>query len=1514
MADQIKRLSVFIASPGDLPEGERDIVRKVCESLNRTPYLQNNSLFLEPCGYETHVYPGVLEEHPQTDLTRLAEDSDILVAIFHHKLGGAGQNSRSGTVEEIEAALARQRTTGTRPEVLVYFRTVHEELPSDDVIAVNEFKRHLHSRGDIRIRTEDYSDAIHFYGRLFEVLERLIMTQSISLGSPTKLTDIIRNVPQPLLDWPCTIEGQWMERPESVEILDEIHRLINDDPGSRSSTLLLGSPGTGKSALLAHLGKKLREEGVSVFSIKADMVPSRVGTQEEMATELQLPMEASDCLRRLRMDGPVVLIVDQLDAVSEIADRKSERLNLLLNLIKTANAMDCVHVIASCRIFEHRHDVRLATIDAKVITLQPPDWGEIGTILKNYGIDPSSLSQEMKELLEVPLHLKLFIEILPISDGRLDSLHTIQNLYEELWQQKVQYATNAGQRPDLIYQLAKWMSDEEDLWAPSSVADDFPEALQELEAETIIVHEGRKIGFRHQTFFDFVMARRFAGGAESLSQYVLQRQGGLFVRPVLLATLDYLRATSTNRYHRELTDLWRSPSLRKHLVVLLDGKLSSLLDPDEVEQNLILPLFEKPGIDSTRINRLLVSMAGSPGWFKLLQPVILPRYLSLSVREAWPYSTLLIRAWSFAHDHVLHLIETCLLPNPEKDNKMTLSIFAYIDNWDVLAVELVCRIVSRTWSYETSYLAENVSQVAPDLAPKIVRADMERRLEAALQADAEIPEPPPLVKDASEEERVSYWLFDRNKSVKKLFELDTEWYGLSNIAESAPASFLNEIWPWFINVLSRLVHEPNPFIISYQDDSILAPSLGEADDSSREHQPIDAICRAVMALAKEDQDVFLEFLNENRESPFLLVHRLLSRGLVNIAEARPDVVLDYLTADSRRLAIGDFEDKHKESRMLITKVVPCLNALDCKRLEDSILSWSYYAKDQDNSSAEDRQDRLKWSRRHRLRLLRAFPENSLSSEGRRLLQEEERAFPGSPDWDSRMSGVGAVVSPVSYEQMALAKDEHLIALFDELDDSSGWDHPSRRREFVGGVIQASREFGKLAENEPMRVISLMRSFQPGKQETVTGQAIQGLAKSVLGSEELFSLIHELNEAGFVSDSFRTNVADSLAIRARLDHGLPDAMLSILEGWLRDHPEPPSDRVQTNGDQDGSNSILWEHGRMIAFGGGRSQIIDTIAKGYLLRTPADIEQWAGTVARSLEFESHPDVWRIALFEMPPLFNGDKNTATTLFDQVFIRCPQVRDSWEGLYVIARVLRFVTDLGIVRNWLMGIRDSRWPLGKQAFGELLMLWRWYYEDDEWGREQLEQNLVDNSAIEVHRGLAFTASHLWRQWTGCQDMCTEVLLRLTSATDDTIQGAIAEVFRYGETLPLNPSMKNIIEEILPHDSVLIKAAEALIEGIEPHTTAQPDLVFRVCKRVLDVAAQQIGNVATSLFMLAEPLVRISMTLHRMEEPYRSQGLELFEQLLESDINEARQALDLLDRRPTVTGLPFRRPRRRRIT
>ncbi|MDI1264507.1 MAG: hypothetical protein PS018_14725, partial [bacterium] len=60
---------------------------------------------------------------------------------------------------------------------------------------------------------------------------------------------------QDLLDWPRTIEGLFMERPE----LDRIMARIQTEP--RGRTLLIGEAGSGKSALLSQLASRLQESG-----------------------------------------------------------------------------------------------------------------------------------------------------------------------------------------------------------------------------------------------------------------------------------------------------------------------------------------------------------------------------------------------------------------------------------------------------------------------------------------------------------------------------------------------------------------------------------------------------------------------------------------------------------------------------------------------------------------------------------------------------------------------------------------------------------------------------------------------------------------------------------------------------------------------------------------------------------------------------------------------------------------------------------------------------------------------------------------------------------------------------------------------------------------------------------------------------------------------------------------------------------------------------------------------------
>jgi hypothetical protein len=1304
-----------------------------------------------------------------------------------------------------------------------------------------------------------------------------------------------------LINWPKTLgNDRWIDRPELQTLIERI------EANESSTTLLLGTPGCGKSALLSTLGKQLQEKSYAVLAIKADKLPKTIKNSEDLKVYLGLPLSADDCLRFTTNNSKTILLIDQMDALSEIVDLNSERLNILLNLIQNISSYPAVHIISSSRWFEFKHDTRLNSIQAEQLELMPLPWEDVEAVLNESGIDVLHLTQEARQLLVVPLHLKLFIDILS-KIPTLDITFTLQGLLEAIWQQRVLIQNGIIGKTELIQIISRKMVDDEDYWIPRALADDYKDALMALERDEVLVPDeaGLRIGFRHKTYFDFARARYFTQGRERLTDYVLDRQDGLFIRPVLLSSLEYLRGADAANYHKELLAIWNHGCLRTHLRSLLTEYLGALDNPDSVEISCLMPVLQ----DDSKMNRALLSMAGSLGWFTTIKDGRLVDIMSRPPDVVQACIPLLIKALSFARSDVLKLLESYWLPDVRYD-RLILNVLQYQKEWDEQAVNIVCIVAKRTNDWSISHIGEVVSQSNPELAPKIVRADLDRKLLDATRKDAEQPIKPPPPADASNEEKQIYALTNEPfKNQKCLLETDLGWYEMSIIAETAPDAFLVHVWPWFIGVLDRIVGDPHPFVLEYRDDHCLGTKLDKP--YSREHQPVTALKDAIEKLADTDPEAFLDFVRENETSDYLAVHRLLCQGLLKLVSQHPKIILEYLTADSRRLVIGDFNDCHKESRKLISAVTPHLDRLDLNKLEGAVVTWNRYYRVEAAWTAEDRRHRLKWNREHRLRLLRAFPENCLSEATKKLRSEEERAFPMLRDWDSQIGGFGFVGSAMTENQMEKAEDEEIVNLFQELNDNTGWDHPRRMVDHVGGVIQASRELGSFAEKQPERAVTLLTNFKPDFQETPAGSVIEGLGKASYPSEKLFSVVQDLDSRGFSSNNFRTDVARTLEKRAEKDGGLPDAMLQLMENWLPTHSEPTTDYVQDDKESDDTESILWGYGGIFSYPGGRDLIFEAIAKGYLLRKPSDVSGWAKVIERALSYERHPDVWDIIFMHMPILFNGNRETAINLYDQVLTNYLRSRKVLFEVRSLARILRLVDDTCIVERWLTLIRDNVWRKGPQVFGELLMLYFCSKPGNSWAKEQVWEYLNNSGAIPVQRGIAYTAAANWhiRQ---CQDVCTDVLVSFANCEDATVAAAISKVFHFGERVPITNEMRMIIQAILKNDKIIMESAETLIGGIEYAISSEPDLVYQICSRFLDAGTDEVKNMASVYASLAEPIVSIALTLHRMPPPYREYGLNLFERLIESNIQEARYALDMLDRRPFNRNSPMMLPRRRR--
>jgi ribosomal protein L12E/L44/L45/RPP1/RPP2 len=117
------------------------------------------------------------------------------------------------------------------------------------------------------------------------------------------------------------------------------------------------------------------------------------------------------------------------------------------------------------------------------------------------------------------------------------------------------------------------------------------------------------------------------------------------------------------------------------------------------------------------------------------------------------------------------------------------------------------------------------------------------------------------------------------------------------------------------------------------------------------------------------------------------------------------------------------------------------------------------------------------------------------------------------------------------------------------------------------------------------------------------------------------------------------------------------------------------------------------------------------------------------------------------------------------------------------------------------------------------------------------------------------------------------------------------------EAFTLGSSIREIIEAVRGNPQLLLRAAPDLLDDLAPLTGVEPEIVSQVCKDIVQLGGEQIGDIRSSLARLAKDLTNVALTLHR-QLAYREEGLELFEDLISLNIREARLALDVLDRRP----------------
>lgn len=1279
-----------------------------------------------------------------------------------------------------------------------------------------------------------------------------------------------------LLEWQRTIRGLFIERSE-IELL--INR-IRTEP--RGRTLLVGEAGSGKSALLSELTARLHADGMTVFAIKADMIPPDVATADALSRALGLRGDLESELRMLAQAGPVVLVIDQMDAVSNVMDHSSQRMKLLLriaNSFRTDARFDDgppVHVVVSSRPFEAAHDGRFQSLGAEDIKLGLPSNEKVQTLLDDLGIDPKSVPQALQETLRRPFALRLFVEL--IDRGVDVSWVKAADLLTE-WLRSANLG-DAQRRPKVIAfleRLASAMTETETLWRPADAFDlEWGDAVALAEASGLILRQDGRLGFSHQSWLDDFQAKAFADGA-GIAAFAWDRQDGLFARATVLRALERQRRYDVTAYEAALDLLLGDARTRRHVRHLVVDVMANQDAPTSREIGWAQALLEG---DVPLARRAVGKLAPHwPGWRAGLKP-LLPKVLR-SNDLRWSGARLIQAEALLDAESAINLLRE-EWSSPDRDLDL-FQVASFAKLWNPWIQERVRGVLERHDIQDfaiAGYIDELLKTHQVDAAVELLAAYL-------------------AAKPIAERQRLRL-------------------YGLGKLVETAPLKVAEHLVPWFIGLVSDAKDSGG-----LRSEFPSSPTLPFDWDHNESEDSIYAALKTALALSAKAEPLAVAVLlktlgtTESEEAQSLVADTLAENAPAFASQAHA-----FLMADARRFSLGEahFQDETGcgypvsgwSTKQLISAIAPHLTSDQLTGLRQAIEAWDRYRPEAwDDWSAADKKMRLGWVQEARFALLERLPEELFTPRELRRIKEWKASQPvlrGS----GRMT-VHSVGAPMSKDQMAKATDDQLMGLLDDCPDGSEWgDRRWEKRRHIsrsGGAIQVGRELAEMAKDEPARAIRLVRErLSPERHQYAAGSVVNELAGlDVVDADELVAVIHELSSKGFDGESWRRDAAWAFQKIAQRKNGLTSDDLELLESWIVDDDEVARDRTIRRMNLDAANQERNRRGDEPKsacavifgnrFGGGVGILpqdnyayLAAMASGVLCREPAERDEWLRMMERHVDRADDPHIWEaLLLYHGPTLFWADRERTLKLFTRIWQRFPEALTVFAGgrLWAYRAMLPADVQTGMLARWIEQEGDK----GAQAAGEFAMAAKIVGGDGDPLRD-LATALLEGPISPQRLGCLFAAAAAWRHNAGdLRDQAHAILAAFASSAVEDEAEALSTSLDGSRTLLPDHATREMLGAALANDAIFSAALTSWFGDALQELLLHPgfeDIILAVAERAVD---KLIGREDGSRRgMIDSDFVSIAIALQRAHGSQRARAMDLYERLLDAEAYGASEA------------------------
>ncbi|PWG78054.1 ATP-binding protein [Pararcticibacter amylolyticus] len=414
------------------------------------------------------------------------------------------------------------------------------------------------------------------------------------------------------------IPNSHVQRSETSDLLQWLEQPAQKDDNGRELNicLLAGNAGIGKTVILKDLYDELKAGDVPVLALKADKLYATSITELQKKIGLPIPVFqfVEQCKQKYKQ---VVLLIDQIDALSQAMSADRSFLDVYKSLIDRYTHDPNVRIIISVRLFDLHYDPSLRVYkNIKTIQVAPLSESQVYGLLDKIGIKAVQVSTKLLQLLRVPNHLNIFARIAPGFSENL-GITNIQGLYNELWKQKVvskprTLRLQPKRVKQLLYKLVKQMYLSQRISLPEQPFEDYEAEISYLGSERILKREDMQIQFFHQSFYDFVFAKRFVEKGEDLIKYIKKQEQSIMIRSALKMILNYLREYDPQKYEKIMADLLEDQDILYHIKHMLVSMLAFLDHPSVEEKEIIAKILST----SVHLSSHFFEQARSEDWFE----------------------------------------------------------------------------------------------------------------------------------------------------------------------------------------------------------------------------------------------------------------------------------------------------------------------------------------------------------------------------------------------------------------------------------------------------------------------------------------------------------------------------------------------------------------------------------------------------------------------------------------------------------------------------------------------------------------------------------------------------------------------------------------------------------------------------------------------------------------------------------------------------------------------------------